>query len=113
MPALGNAISRAMKDAGLNQTDLAEKVGATQQTVSRWTSGRVLPSLDKLPKLAKVLGVDQGELMDALVKDAQTERNTDVRLPSRMAWMEKKIRDLEERIEALESGPAKGRRPAR
>ena len=41
---------------GLTQTELAEKMGVTQSLVAMWERGAVLPSAEKLPRLADLLG---------------------------------------------------------
>lgn len=38
-------LKQGRQDAGLSQAELAEKVGVTQPTISRWESGKELPSL--------------------------------------------------------------------
>lgn len=44
-------------NAGLSQDDLAELVGVSQPTISRWEDGTMTPNTDKLRSLAKALGV--------------------------------------------------------
>jgi transcriptional regulator with XRE-family HTH domain len=46
----------AMVDAGLNQKQVAEKVGLTLQTVNRHVNGRTPVSVDQLQQYADVLG---------------------------------------------------------
>lgn len=41
---------------GLTQAELAEKMGVTQSLVAMWERGAVLPSAEKLPRLADLLG---------------------------------------------------------
>ena len=42
---------------------LAAQVGLTENTVSRWCSNKVQPSLDNLVKIAEVLEVDIRDLL--------------------------------------------------
>ena len=51
------------KSAGLTQTDLAEKLFTSPQTISRWESGDGEPSLDLLISLAELLGVSADRLI--------------------------------------------------
>jgi DNA-binding XRE family transcriptional regulator len=43
-------------EAGLTQAELAKKVGTTQSAIARMESGKVLPKLDNLAKIAKTCG---------------------------------------------------------
>lgn len=45
------------------QSELAEALGVTQSSVSRWLSGDALPSVDRLAELARHLGVTVDELL--------------------------------------------------
>ncbi len=45
------------KKAGLSQDGLAEQLGVSRQTISKWENGEALPETSKLPGLAKALGV--------------------------------------------------------
>lgn len=42
---------------GLSQEALAEKIGTTANTISRWETGTYKPSLDDLDKLSRFFGV--------------------------------------------------------
>lgn len=53
------------KSAGLTQTDLAEKLFVSPQTISRWESGDGEPSLDLLVSLAELLDVSVSRLVTA------------------------------------------------
>jgi len=57
-PQLISDISEALV---LNQNDLGESIGTTQQSISNWLNGRRIPSKDKaqnLLKLAAKIGID-------------------------------------------------------
>ena len=41
----------------MTQTDFADKLNVTRQTVSRWEAGTVLPDIDKIPDIAALLNV--------------------------------------------------------
>ena len=69
MNELGNKIAKKRKDTGLTQTEFAQKLSVTRQTVSRWESGTVMPDIDKIGDLASILGVS----CDYLLKDDVTE----------------------------------------
>ena len=48
---------------GLSQEDLAEKLGVSRQSVSKWETGQSVPDLDKLIKLADLFGISVDELV--------------------------------------------------
>lgn len=48
-------IARYRSDAGLTQTKLAEKIGKSQNDISRWERGDVKPGIDNLKLLADAL----------------------------------------------------------
>src|SRR4029077_10381857 len=52
----GDEIRRARKNAGLEQTDLAQLVGVTQKTISNWENGRSEPTISHWRKIADVTG---------------------------------------------------------
>lgn len=49
---------------GLTQKYIADFFGVTQVAVARWESGDTMPSADKLPGLAQLLGCTIDELYD-------------------------------------------------
>jgi transcriptional regulator with XRE-family HTH domain len=54
--ALAKAVIRARNRAGLTQEKLARKMGTTQPTVARLESGRTIPSMRTLQRLATATG---------------------------------------------------------
>ncbi|MBR6149074.1 MAG: helix-turn-helix transcriptional regulator [Lachnospiraceae bacterium] len=69
MNELGNKIAKKRKDAGLTQSEFAQKLSVTRQTASRWESATVMPDIDKIGDIASILGVS----CDYLLKDDVTE----------------------------------------
>lgn len=67
---LGTKIKLAREAAGLNQTELAQKVGVTQQQVSNWESGKHDPNVRHLPNLMETLSLGYVDLYDLLGWDA-------------------------------------------
>jgi transcriptional regulator with XRE-family HTH domain len=57
-PAFGARLHTAMTEAGLNQRDLAEQVGAHHNRVGEWVRGTRWPNIRHLASLAYVLKVD-------------------------------------------------------
>lgn len=57
------------KKAGWSQEELAEKLGVTRQSVSKWEGAQSVPDIDKILQLARLFGVTT----DYLLKDEQGE----------------------------------------
>lgn len=55
-------IKALRKTAGLTQTQLATKLGLSQNSLSQWETEVVLPRTRDLPQLAEVLGCRIDEL---------------------------------------------------
>lgn len=54
---LDEKITYSRKRAGMSQIDLADALGVSRQSVSKWETGESNPDITKLPQLANILGV--------------------------------------------------------
>lgn len=61
--SFGGRLEKLRGDAGLSRRDVAERMGVRQPTVWSWEKGRAYPSLERLPLLARVLGVPVSALL--------------------------------------------------
>lgn len=61
--SLGTTISRLRAEKKLSQGDLADALGVSRQSVSKWETDSSVPELDKLMKLAALFGVTLDELV--------------------------------------------------
>jgi len=61
--SLGENIIRLRSASGLSQEDLAEKLGVSRQSVSKWETDASVPDLDKLVKLSEVFHISLDELV--------------------------------------------------
>ena len=57
----------------LSQEQLADKIGVSRQSIGAWESGKTLPEIDKLADIAKVFGVNAGDLLGELPAGEQTD----------------------------------------
>ncbi|RKH62668.1 XRE family transcriptional regulator [Corallococcus aberystwythensis] len=55
--ALARQVRELREKQGLSQTELAERAGTKQPAIARLESGRVVPRLDLLQKIAHALGM--------------------------------------------------------
>ena len=60
---LSQKIYELRTGSGLSQLDLAEKLGVSRQSVSKWETGQAVPDLDKLIRLADLFGISVDELV--------------------------------------------------
>jgi transcriptional regulator with XRE-family HTH domain len=63
VPLLSEAIRLRREELGLDQSELAGRLGVGQQTVSRWETGSGLPRRERLPQLAEALEFDPSHLL--------------------------------------------------
>jgi len=50
-------------------------MGVSQQTLSKWEQGRIVPSLDVQARLAAILGVSVGDIFAPLPDEAEAISN--------------------------------------
>lgn len=60
---LGSTISRLRAARQMSQGDLAEALGVSRQSVSKWETNASVPDLDKLVKLSRLFGVTLDQLV--------------------------------------------------
>ncbi|WP_262121698.1 helix-turn-helix domain-containing protein [Anaerococcus sp. Marseille-Q5996] len=61
---LADKIISLRKKEGMTQEDLANLVGVSRQSVSKWESTMAMPDLDKIMKLSKIFGVSTDFLLN-------------------------------------------------
>ncbi len=70
---IGTKITSARRRCGMTQSELADKMCVTRQTVSRWEAGTAFPDVEKVPQIAKLLQVS----CDYLLNDECTSEEID------------------------------------
>ena len=61
---LGNSLFHARKRCGLSQEDVAEKLGVSRQTVSKWETDETVPDIRQSKKMAMLYNMSLDELID-------------------------------------------------
>lgn len=59
---LGNKITELRKQINLSQEELAEKVGVTRQTISKWELEETSPDINQAKKLSNIFNISLDEL---------------------------------------------------
>lgn len=111
--ALAERLRAELRASGVSQASLAEQVGVSQQTVSKWLTAETQPRPKLLGALARALGMDVNELSAALVADDADPPSPDRLTEMRVAALDRRIRDLSpdqlSRLEAYVRGLLDGR----
>ena len=71
---LGKQIYELRKKANLSQEQLAEKVGVSRQTISKWELGETAPDIKQAQILSQVFGVSLDELTGNDTKEVIYEK---------------------------------------
>ncbi len=66
---LADKIIALRKQRGWSQEELAEQLGVSRQSISKWESMQMVPSLDKIVKLAEIFAVSTDFLLREEIED--------------------------------------------
>ena len=69
MMGLGEKIYRLRTEHNMTQEQLAERLGVSRQSISKWESGAATPELEKVRALAEVFSVSVDELLGNPAKE--------------------------------------------
>ena len=69
---LSEQIKEYRKKHEMSQTEFAEKLYVSKQTISKWENNKGLPDITIYPKLAQILDVSIDELMQGETKKVET-----------------------------------------
>lgn len=87
--SLGNSLYNSRKKKGLSQEEVAEKLGVSRQTISKWETEETVPDIYQAKKLAKIYGLSLDELIDADLDQKEIEeviKNTDEKKETKINW---------------------------
>ena len=74
---LNDTICFYRKKQGLTQEDLAQRLGVTNQSVSKWESAQCCPDISLLPKLADIFEISIDELFGIVPRMSMTKEVND------------------------------------
>ena len=70
---LGNRLFNARKKSGLSQEAVAEKLGVSRQTISKWELDETLPDIRQSKKLSQLYHLTLDELIDFDLEQKEIE----------------------------------------
>lgn len=75
MDTFGEKVRKIRKENNLTQQQLADKLFATPQAISKWEHDQGMPSLDKITDMAKIFSVDINYFLgDEIEKDKRQDQ---------------------------------------
>ena len=92
----GKFIAQKRKEKNLTQEQLAEKLGVSNKTISKWETGKCMPDYAVVGSLCDELEITIAELMDGEEREEKSVR----------AYDEEQIMDLLKRTQELEKQKA-------
>lgn len=61
---VGSFLKKLRNEKSITQAELAEGLGVSNRSISRWENGTTMPDFDLLIELAQYYGVEVGEILD-------------------------------------------------
>ncbi len=130
---IGTNIRELRKAQGIKQSELAEKIGVSQKTISSWEIGRTEPTMKDVSAMCKLFDVSVDQLVGTkarsvgkisyedilvriqtldlpelrelaqIIRETITTKEQIAQLTRMQAEQEKRLREYAEKIKALES----------
>ena len=75
--SLGSSLYHARKKSGLSQENVAEKLGVSRQTISKWETGETLPDIRQSKGLAMLYHMTLDELIEYDFDEQQARQMID------------------------------------
>ena len=72
--AIGRFIAKKRKEQNLTQEQLAERLGVSNKTISKWETGKCMPDYTVIKSLCEELQITVSELMDAEETEGKSVR---------------------------------------
>ena len=82
------------RKSGLSQEQLADRLGVTRQSVSKWESGTAMPELVKLISLSDIFGVSVDYLVKDYLEEPESAGGGDDLSVQQAVRLEKKVDEL-------------------
>ena len=73
---LAENLKKIRKENNLSQEQLAEQLGVSRQSVSKWESGQAYPEMDKVLQMAKMFNLNIDDLLNQDIKEVNNEKQS-------------------------------------
>ncbi|MDE6312116.1 MAG: helix-turn-helix domain-containing protein [Lachnospiraceae bacterium] len=74
---IGQFLKKLRNEKSVTQAELAEVLGVSNRSISRWENGTTMPDFDLLIELAKYYDVEVGEILDGERKEDNMDIKTE------------------------------------
>ena len=99
---IGKFIALNRKNKGLTQEQLAEKLGVTNKTISRWETGKYMPDLSLLKPLSEELGITLNELLSGeKIEEQKIVENMEKNIINTIDYSNKKVENEHKKISII------------
>lgn len=98
---IGQFLKELRSEKFLTQEQLAEVLGVSNRSISRWENGITMPDFDLLIQMAEFYGVEIGEILDGERKSDHMDRKTEETLSKVADYTNAEKREFPKRIRYL------------
>lgn len=88
----GQLIAHKRKEKNMTQAELAEKLGVSNKSVSKWETGKCMPDYSVIEPLCAELGISAGELLNG--EESGMSNDAAMRIIERVQVLEKQKNTL-------------------
>ena len=71
-------LKKIRKDNNLSQEQLAEQLGVSRQSVSKWESGQAYPEMDKMLQLCQLFNLNIDDLLNQDIKEVNNNKQAKI-----------------------------------
>ena len=75
---LAENLKKIRKEHNLSQEQLAEQLGVSRQSVSKWESNQAYPEMDKVIQLAKMFNLNVDDLLNQDIREVNREKQSKI-----------------------------------
>lgn len=105
---IGGFIAQCRREKDMTQRQLADELGISDKTVSKWETGKGLPDAGFMVPLCERLGISVNELLagERISAEQYQEKAEDNMVA--LAQMREEVKEMGKKVNSMESGIKKG-----